>query len=45
MWEEHLFKLCGLLKMRVREVPSEALSSTVLCSILPRSGCHVSVLE
>lgn len=40
MWEEHLFKLRGLLKITVREVPGEAVRSTVLCSILPRSGSH-----
>lgn len=36
MWEEHLFKLCGLLKITVREVPSE-LSVVLCCAIL----CHV----
>lgn len=45
MWEEHLFKLCGLLKVTLGELLGEALSRTVLCNILPCSGCHVSVLE
>lgn len=45
MWEEHLCKLRELLEITVREVPGEAVRSTVLCTVLPCSGSRVSVLE